>query len=42
MSEKSEAQLRNEEAVRRIMAERGYDRASIKKKKTQQETSYTV
>lgn len=33
MSEKSEAQLRNEEAVRKIMAERGYDRASIKKKK---------
>lgn len=33
MSEKSKAQLRNEEAVRRIMAERGYDRASIKKKK---------
>lgn len=32
-NEKSEAQLRNEEAVRKIMAERGYDRASIKKKK---------
>lgn len=32
-NEKSEAQLRNEEAVRRIMAERGYAPASIKKKK---------
>lgn len=33
MSEKSEAQLRNEEAVRKIMAERGYDRTPVKKKK---------
>lgn len=33
-NEKTEAQLRNEEAVRRIMAERGYDRSSVKKKKS--------
>jgi hypothetical protein len=33
-NEKSEAQLRNEETVRRIMAERGYDRSSVKKKKS--------
>ena len=33
MSEKSEAQLKNEEAVRKIMAERGYDRTPVKKKK---------
>lgn len=33
MSEKSEAQIRNEEAVRKIMAERGYDRTPMKKKK---------
>ena len=31
-NEKSEAQLRNEEAVRKIMAERGYSSASSKKK----------
>lgn len=33
-NEKSEAQLRNEEAVRRIMAERGYDRSPVKKQKS--------
>lgn len=33
-NEKSEAQLRNEEAVRKIMAERGYDRSPVKKKKS--------
>lgn len=34
MSEKSEAQLRNEEAVRKIMAERGYGRSPVKKQKS--------
>lgn len=33
-NEKSEAQLRNEEAVRKIMAERGYDRSPVKKQKS--------
>lgn len=33
-NEKSEAQLRNEETVRRIMTERGYNKSSIKKKKS--------